>query len=46
MAFAKPVTDHETVRRWIEERDGHPVAVRSGSARSSAGIHGRGKIKH
>lgn len=29
MASAKPVTDHEIIRRWVEERKGHPATVRT-----------------
>ena len=34
MASARPVTNHETLRRWVEERDGQPATVRArGAAR-------------
>jgi hypothetical protein len=28
-AATKTTTDHETIRKWAEERGGHPAAVRS-----------------
>jgi hypothetical protein len=28
MAQATATTDHETIRRWAEERDGHPACVK------------------
>ena len=28
MAQAIATTDHETIRRWAEERDGHPACVK------------------
>ncbi len=28
MSQAKSTTNHGTIRRWAEERDGHPAAVR------------------
>ena len=28
MPEAKRTTDHETIRRWVEERGGHPARVR------------------
>ncbi|KFB10078.1 hypothetical protein [Nitratireductor basaltis] len=28
MSEAKTTTDHETIRRWAEARDGHPARVR------------------
>ena len=27
MAAAKTTTDHDTIRKWCEERDGHPSTV-------------------
>jgi len=29
MSEAKRTTDHKTIRRWAEERGGHPASVRS-----------------
>jgi hypothetical protein len=26
---SKTTTDHEAIRRWVEERDGRPAAVRA-----------------
>lgn len=28
MSEAKTTTDHETIRKWAEERDGHPARVK------------------
>jgi hypothetical protein len=38
MAQAKSTTDHETIRRWAEERGGHPVTVKGTGAGEDAGI--------
>ncbi len=36
---AKLTTDHEQIRRWVEERGGHPATVkRTGRGRQQAGI--------
>ena len=29
MAEATTTTDHEQIRKWVEERDGHPARVRT-----------------
>jgi hypothetical protein len=34
MSQAKQTTDHKTIRRWAEARDGHPASV-AGTARKS-----------
>lgn len=40
MARAQTTTDHQTIRRWIEARNGHPSVVRAteGTRRGSAGL--------
>lgn len=38
MASAKPTTDHEQIRRWVEERGGHPAHVRATSGRNDPGV--------
>ncbi len=38
MASAKPVIDHEHIRRWVEERQGSPAAMRSTSRGEEPGI--------
>jgi hypothetical protein len=32
MSEAKQTTDHDKIRRWVEQRDGHPASV-AGTAR-------------
>lgn len=34
---SKKTTDHETIRRWAEERGGHPASVR-GTSEDGAGV--------
>lgn len=29
MSEAKTTTDHDEIRRWAEERDGHPACIRT-----------------
>lgn len=29
MSAAEPTTDHDVIRKWIEERKGHPSVVRA-----------------
>ena len=31
-------TDHETIRRWVEKRGGHPARVKGTGARGDAGL--------
>jgi len=38
MAEAERTTDHETIRRWTEERGGHPATVASTAEKGEAGI--------
>jgi hypothetical protein len=38
MAATKVTTDHETIRRWAEERGAKPAAVRSTRRKDDAGI--------
>lgn len=33
---AKTTTDHEEIRRWVEERDGHPAMVKGTEKGGSA----------
>ena len=35
---AQVTTDHETIRRWVEERGGHPARVKGTQARNDAGL--------
>jgi hypothetical protein len=37
MAEAKKITDHEEIRRWVEERGGHPARVKA-TAEHGGGI--------
>lgn len=30
MSSSETTTDHETIRKWAEERDGHPAKVKTG----------------
>lgn len=38
MAEAKTTTDHETIRRWAEERGGRPARVKGTGDKEDAGI--------
>jgi len=38
MASAQKTTDHETIRRWAEERGGHPAAVSATHKGKDVGI--------
>lgn len=38
MAQAQRTTDHETIRRWTEDRGGHPATVASTAQSGEAGI--------
>ncbi len=35
---ARATTDHETIRRWVEERGGHPATVRRTGDEEDPGI--------
>ncbi|MBD8066112.1 hypothetical protein IC608_11580 [Devosia sp. PTR5] len=30
MSSSEQTTDHDTIRKWAEERDGHPAIIRTG----------------
>jgi hypothetical protein len=38
MAAAEKTTDHDTIREWVEERGGHPAAVRGTGTGDDPGI--------
>jgi len=38
MSEAKTTTDHEQIRRWVEERGGHPARVKGTAVEGSAGV--------
>ena len=38
MSDSRTTTDHETIRRWAEERNGHPTAVRKTGSGDDPGI--------
>ncbi|WP_119274432.1 hypothetical protein [Taklimakanibacter deserti] len=38
MSQAKVTTDHAEIRRWAEQRGGHPATVKATSSDSKAGI--------
>jgi hypothetical protein len=38
MAESKTTTDHDEIRRWVEERGGRPAAVRETGGDGDAGI--------
>jgi hypothetical protein len=38
MAAAEKTTDHDTIREWVEERGGHPAAVRGTGDGDDPGI--------
>src|SRR5689334_8401054 len=38
MASAQPTTDHETIRRWAEERGGKPACVRGTGGGEDVGM--------
>lgn len=38
MSESLKTTDHETIRRWAEERDGHPAHVKRTGSEDDAGI--------
>ena len=35
---AKVTTDHDEIRKWVEERGGHPARVKGTESRNSAGL--------
>jgi hypothetical protein len=37
-AEAKVTTDHEEIRRWVEEREGHPARVKGTERGDSPGL--------
>jgi hypothetical protein len=37
-ATAKTTTDHDEIRRWVEERDGQPAAVKATGRKDDPGI--------
>lgn len=38
MPSAHRTTDHDKIRHWVEERGGHPAAVRSTESRRDVGL--------
>jgi len=38
VSAATRITDHDTIRRWAEERDGHPATVATTREGDDAGI--------
>lgn len=38
MATAKPTTDHDTIRKWVETRKGHPARVKATGRGKDPGI--------
>ena len=38
MSSAKKTTDHEEIRRWVEERGGHPARVKTSGQKDGGGI--------
>jgi hypothetical protein len=38
MSEAKITTDHEQIRRWVEERGGHPARVKGTDAEGGSGV--------
>ena len=37
MSEARTTTDHNTIRKWVEERGGHPARVRGTNAEGDGG---------
>ncbi len=37
-AEAKVTTDHNEIRQWVEEREGHPARVKGTESNNSAGL--------
>lgn len=38
MAESKVTTDHEEIRKWVEERDGSPATVKYTGGKQDAGL--------
>lgn len=38
MSQAKTTTDHDTIRKWVEKRDGHPATVKGTAGGDDAGL--------
>jgi hypothetical protein len=38
MEQAKTTTDHEHIKRWVEERGGHPARVKGTNVKGAAGV--------
>lgn len=38
MSEAKTTTDHRTIRKWAEERGGHPATVKGTASKGEAGL--------
>jgi len=38
MSDSQTTTDHETIRKWADQRDGHPATVRATEEDGHAGI--------
>lgn len=38
MATGKETTDHNEIRRWAEERDGHPARVKGTGGKQESGL--------
>ncbi|MEL6605876.1 MAG: hypothetical protein AAFP20_21910 [Cyanobacteria bacterium J06614_10] len=38
MADSKQTTDHDKIKSWVEERNGHPAAVESTSSDGDVGL--------
>ena len=38
MSEAKITTDHHTIKRWVEQRGGHPVRVEGTAVKGSSGV--------
>ena len=38
MSESQTTTDHDTIRRWVEERGGRPAAVKGTGAGDDAGV--------
>ena len=38
MSEAKTTTDHEEIKRWVEERGGHPARVKGTAVKGSSGV--------
>ncbi len=35
---SKPTTNHDEIRRWVEERGGHPAVVKGTEGKRSGGV--------